>query len=266
MKKIILCADDFGQAAAISAGIMRLVAAQRLSAVSCMSEGDNWNDSAAELARYREHIDIGLHFNLTHRSAAQSFATSPLAPLMLRALTRRIDKRTLVGTLHNQLDRFESALGGTPDFVDGHQHVHMFPGIRTTLLRELQRRYPQQKPYLRSVNPRLSGATGKLKLAVLKLLNSGFSAATQRVGLTSTTGFGGVYSLQADVDFAALMEYWLAAAHSGDLLMCHPGEAANDAMDPIAATRPNELRFLNSAEFAALLLRNQVQLSRFRDL
>jgi predicted glycoside hydrolase/deacetylase ChbG (UPF0249 family) len=266
MKKIILCADDFGQSAAISAGIMQLVQAQRLSAASCMTEGDSWSENGPALARWRDRIDIGLHFNLTHRTAAQSFATRPLNTILLNALSGRIDGNALATTLHSQLDRFESVLGAPPDFVDGHQHVHIFPGIRSALLRELKRRYPHKKPYLRTVNPRLRDRDGALKLGVLKLLNSGFVAAAGRNGLPSTRGFGGVYSLQANADFAALMQRWLHAARNGDLFMCHPGSVANDAADPIAATRSNELRFLNSAEFVALLVRTNVQLSRFRDL
>ncbi len=271
MKKIILCADDFGQSAAISAGILQLVEANRLSAVSCMSEGDDWSTSGAALTNYRNRIDIGLHFNLTHRCTAQSvstesFATQPLGTLLLTSLSGRINNSALAKTLHSQLDHFENVLGAMPDFVDGHQHVHIFPGIRGTLLRELSRRYPAKKPYLRAVNPRLQCRNGALKLSFLKLLNCGFSAAAQRCGLNTTRGFGGVYSLQANANFGPLMHYWLSSIHGGELLMCHPGTADYSTTDPIAATRPHELQYLNSDEFAALLLLNDVKLSRFQYL
>jgi len=266
MKKIILCADDFGQSTAIGAGILQLVQAQRLSAVSCMTESACWPDSAKELFRFRESVDIGLHFNLTHTFAAQAFAARPLGALLIAALSGRIDRRALATSLHTQLDRFEAAAGEMPDFIDGHQHVHIFPGIRGVVLRELKRRYPRRKPYLRAVNPRLRDSDGALKLSFLKLLNSGFRRAATRAGLASTSGFGGIYSLQAKANFPALMQRWIAAARNGDLLMCHPGLADDNAADPIAATRPHELQFLNGPEFAALLLRNDVRLSRFQSL
>jgi predicted glycoside hydrolase/deacetylase ChbG (UPF0249 family) len=266
MKKIILCADDFGQSSAISAGILQLLQAQRLSAVSCMTESPYWMDGAKELVRFRDSIDIGLHFNLTHAFATQSFAARSLGALLVTALSGRIDGSSIAATLHVQLDRFETATGAMPDFVDGHQHVHIFPSIRGVLLRELSRRYPQRKPYLRTVNPRLQGRDGALKLSFLKLLNSGFCRAAARLGLPSTVGFGGIYSLQADANFPALMQRWLTAARSGDLLMCHPGLADDNAADPIATTRPLELQFLNGPDFAALLLRSNVQLSRFHSL
>jgi predicted glycoside hydrolase/deacetylase ChbG (UPF0249 family) len=47
MKRIVLCADDFGQSAAISQGILQLVQAGRLSAVSCMTEADSWRSISA---------------------------------------------------------------------------------------------------------------------------------------------------------------------------------------------------------------------------
>lgn len=269
MKRIILCADDFGQSGAVSSGILQLVEAGRLSAVGCMSEAPGWRERGVELARHRGSIDIGLHFNLTHTFANQTLPARSLRVVLAAALSGRIDTGRLATALHAQLDRFEAAIGDAPDFVDGHQHVHIFPGIRTTLLRELSRRYPSRKPYLRNVNPRWrrTAALGDtLKSSFLKLMNSGFSDAAKNFGLPCTGGFGGIYSLHPDADYAALMQDWLAAARDGDLLMCHPGAATNDAADPIAATRPHELQYLNSDRFAALLQSADVRLCRFQTL
>lgn len=267
MKRIVLCADDFGQSAPICDGILQLVRLGRLSAVSCLTDGDAWREHGATLAKQRDVIDIGLHFNLTHPFPTQQVAARPLGAVLVAALSGRLGDDAIARALHAQLDRFEEIVGGAPHFVDGHQHVHMFPGIRGALLRELGRRYTQRKPYLRHVDPRLpnpmNGAVDALKTAVLKSLNVGFARAAARRGLTCTQGFGGIYSLRPSEDFAALMQGWLAQAHGGDLLMCHPGLAANDATDPIAATRPRELQHLASPEFAAQLRAADVILSRF---
>lgn len=266
MKKIILCADDYAQSAAISAGILQLVEQQRLSAVSCFSEGEFWSRPENSLFDYRDRIDIGLHFNLTQPFANTAVTTQALGAVMRSALSGRIDRAVIATALHAQLDRFEAVSAQAPDFVDGHQHVHMLPGIRDVIVTELTQRYGQQKPYLRAVNPRLPGRGGFVKLLVLKLLGSGFSDLAQRYGLHTNRGFAGIYSLSPQADFAALMREWFDAARSGDLLMCHPGAAANDNSDPIADTRPCELALLQSAEFGALLARNAIRLSRFRDL
>lgn len=266
MKKIILCADDYAQSAAVSTGILQLVRQQRLSAVSCFSEAEFWSTSENSLFDYRDRIDIGLHFNLTQPFATAALAAQPLNTVMRLALSGRLDRISIAAALHAQLDRFEAVAGQMPDFVDGHQHVHVLPGIRNIIVTELAQRYGRKKPYLRAVNPRLPSPGGAIKLFVLKLLGSGFSDLAQRHGLATNRGFAGIYSLQPDADFAALMQRWLAAAQRGDLLMCHPGTAADDISDPIAATRPLELAFLQSAEFAAMLSHHSICLSRFSQI
>ncbi len=266
MKKIILCADDYAQSAAISAGILQLVQQQRLSAVSCFSEGEFWSRPENGLFDYRDRIDIGLHFNLTQPFANAAIAALPLDNVMRSALSGRIDRASIATALHAQLDRFESVAMQAPDFVDGHQHVHVLPGIRDVVVAELLQRYREKKPYLRAVNPRLPGHGGFIKPLVLKLLSNGFNDLAQRCGLRTNAGFAGIYSLQPHADFAALMRRWLSSARNGDLLMCHPGASAHDNSDPIADTRPRELALLKSAEFAELLAHNRICLSRFRDI
>ncbi len=264
--KIILCADDYGQSASISEGIVQLIERGRLSATSCMTEGAFWSDSRNQLPEFRERIDIGLHFNLTHSFAVQTYPAQPLGAVLRTALTGKIDKNAIATALHAQLDRFEAVLGSAPDFVDGHQHVHVFPGIRSVVLQQLARRYPAKKPYLRAVNPRLPGLRRlALKLAFLKLLGSGFADSAARLGMATHSGFAGIYSLQPQQSFPQLMQKWLCAARSGDLLMCHPGLADDTEDDPIGATRPLELAFLASADFTALLANTQTELCRLRD-
>lgn len=272
MKRIILCADDYAQSTAISAGILRLVEQRRLSAVSCFSEGQCWTQAGSALLEYRDRIDIGLHFNLTQPFDGATVAAQPLAAVMRTALSAGLDRAQIAKALHAQLNRFEDVVKTAPDFVDGHQHVHVLPGIRDVVVAALTQRYRQRKPYLRAVNPRLPGHGGFVKLLVLKLLGSGFSDLAQRHGLRVNRGFAGIYSLRDDANFAALMHTWLGEARDGDLLMCHPGAAADDNCDPsgncdpIGTTRPRELALLQSDDFAAALARNAICLSRFSDI
>lgn len=266
LKRIILCADDYAQSAAISTGILQLVEQRRLSAVSCFSEADFWSHGGNALFAYRDRIDIGLHFNLTQPFANSAVAARPLDRLMGLAFSGRIDRAQIINALHTQLDRFETIARQMPDFVDGHQHVHVLPVIRNIVVGELAQRYGRKKPYLRAVNPRLSTHGDFIKLLVLKLLGSGFRDLAQRHGMQTNSGFAGIYSLQPQADFAALINRWFATADDGDLLMCHPGASADDIADPIAATRPRELAFLQSDEFATLLSRHAISLSRLRDI
>ncbi|MFT3930459.1 MAG: ChbG/HpnK family deacetylase [Spongiibacteraceae bacterium] len=270
-KRIVLCADDYAQSAAISDGILQLVEQRRLSAVSCFSEADFWSSADNALLDYRDQIDIGLHFNLTQPFARAVISAKSLNHVMGLAISRRIDRQQVTTALRTQLDRFESVAKQMPDFVDGHQHVHVLPVIRAIVIDELTRRYGDKKPYLRAVNPQLSAPGGFIKLFVLKLLGRGFRQVAQQHGLQTNRGFAGIYSLQPQEDFGALMQRWLVAADNGDLLMCHPGAHADnhfsaDDFDPIAATRPGELAFLQSVNFADQLAQNAIRLSRFRDI
>ena len=44
--------------------------------------------------------------------------------------------------IERQLDTFEKHLGFPPDHIDGHEHVHVLPGIRQSLFEVVSRRYP----------------------------------------------------------------------------------------------------------------------------
>lgn len=266
MKKIILCADDYGQSAAISDGIFDLAMAGRLSATSCLTESEYWLDPRNRINELRGRIDIGLHFNLTHPFSNQLVPAKSLQAVLGASLRAQIDSRLITKTLHFQLDRFEQVMKSPPDFVDGHQHVHIFPGIRAVVLRELSRRYRDCKPYVRSVNPPWINVSDRMKSAFLKLLGIGFTKSAANFGISTNCAFAGIYSLEPNADFPKLMQGWLLNANQGDLLMCHPGNESDDRDDPIRMTRPIEKAFLASDKFADLLKQKNLQLTRFAEM
>jgi predicted glycoside hydrolase/deacetylase ChbG (UPF0249 family) len=279
MKGIILCADDYAFNAAVDAGIVQLVEMGRLSAVGCMTESPRWLDRDNRLPQLRDRIDIGLHFNLTQKFPPQQLPPQhsaddekqPLPQLLRRALLGTVSRQTIADSLHAQLDRFETVMGDAPDFVDGHQHVHIFPHIRKTVLETLARRYRLRRPWLRQVNPSLERGADWNKRLLLSLLNQRFEHAAHRQAFHCNKAFAGIYSLQTTANFPLLMRHWLTHSAEGTLLMCHPGQNASNnpdrsVADEIAATRPLELAWLAGAEFPALLERERIRLSRFRDL
>ena len=268
MKKIILCADDYALTAAVSSGIVELVELGRLSAVGCMTEAPFWTDKSNRLPELRDRVDIGLHFNLT-----QGFGTpkSSLQQILRSALLGTVSEHAIEQSLHDQLDRFESVMGEAPDFVDGHQHVHVFPRFRHVLLHALARRYRLRRPWLRQVNPRIHPGPDWSKRVVLALLDARFAHAAHEHGFTFNKTFAGTYSLQTDAGFDTLLRDWLSRAKSGELIMCHPGHVGANGnkslypADEIAATRPLEFSYLASVEFGAWLQQQQIELVRFRD-
>ncbi len=260
MKTLALVADDYGLAAPIDRGILRLAAAGRLSAVSCIVNAGEWRHSAAHLAALP--VAAGLHWNLTEGrplsgALAQAWPQLPSLPrLLLLAQLRRLPVAALRAELAAQLAAFESAYGRPPAHLDGHQHVHHLPQLRGLVLELLAAR-----PALRvRATGRLAGPGFGFKRRVIEW-TGGRTLARRlaRRGQAQNRVLLGAYDFAA-TDYRALMQRWLRALPpEGALLFCHPGEAG--AGDAIAAARVRELAYLEGDAFAADLAAAGVQLS-----
>ncbi|MEY2667374.1 MAG: hypothetical protein RJA59_12, partial [Pseudomonadota bacterium] len=112
-RRVVLCADDFGMEPSVNEGILRLVEAGRLTAVTCMVDMPAWRAGAPALARLSGRADAGLHLDLGTRSAGELLA------LALRGALGAVDEARVAGRIAAQLDRFEEAFGAPPAFVDG---------------------------------------------------------------------------------------------------------------------------------------------------
>ncbi|MBA4503641.1 ChbG/HpnK family deacetylase [Marinobacterium marinum] len=246
-RSLVLCADDFGLSDDINRAILELVRQGRLSATSCMSLMPAWTaDAAAQLRELETQAALGVHFNLTEGEQA-----IPLGKLMQLSLCGRIDTNRVQSSLEQQLDRFEHLAGRTPDFVDGHQHIQMFPGIRRIVLTTLVRRYGADHPWLRVSTPALQGHDARFKALVLRLMGTGFNAQRHRYGVRGNRDFAGMYSLRPDAGFDRMMRHWLDTLPDGALIMCHPGYASSHSA--LARARDAERAWLAGPRFAAAL-------------
>ena len=65
-------------------------------------------------------------------------------PKLLRAgLLRRLDPEMIHAELLVQLATFKDMFGRAPDFVDGHQHVQLFPQVRDAFLQAVKEAAPE---------------------------------------------------------------------------------------------------------------------------
>lgn len=263
MKTITLCADDYGQNATVSAGILELIQLGRLSAVSCMTGYAHWPEYGAQLAAIKNQIaarvDIGLHFDLSDFITAQGWSFNQL---IINSCLGKVDLQLIEAEFIRQLDAFEAVLGMAPEFVDGHQHIHVFPGIRQVFIRVLKQRYPMQQPYIRLSAPEIAGHDASIKAVILRALVIGFAGLAKRNGFQFPTQFLGMYSLRP-VNYAELFNGWLAQAKNHSLFMCHPGLASNDPQDPIKKARLVEFEYLRSDAFTADLRSQQAVLGKW---
>jgi chitin disaccharide deacetylase len=263
-KTIILCADDFGQGLHISQAILLLATNKRLSAISCMTTEEDWTRHGPSLKSVQSHLDIGLHFNLTH---GKGNYCRPLNEWLFRSLLRQIDKAVVEAQLHDQLDRFEAIMGVSPDFIDGHQHVHSFPVMRDVLTQVIKDRFPTRPPYVRTLTPMIRSADTPFKALILKGASYKFSRALDLQEIDHNSQFGGVYSLSPQAPYREFMNFWLQHSITGALLMCHPGiSPLKSNFDPIQETRIKEYAYLSSDAFLEDCTKASVVLGRFRDI
>lgn len=244
MKRLALCADDYGLNAGISRGILKLAAAQRLTHVSCLVNAAPWTSFAPELKG--SGLQAGLHLNLTEGRALTALPWTdfpPLPRLMVMAHARQLPMAALRTEWHAQLDRFEQALGRAPSHLDGHQHVHHLPQLRELLAELLAARPGLQARHTGHLDGPgfafkrwLIEATGGRTLG--RWLEGQGRAQNQRLL--------GVYDFRPG-RYQCWMRGWLAALPKvGGLIFCHPGEAGDDLID---SARRDELAYFSSSSF-----------------
>jgi chitin disaccharide deacetylase len=261
-----LCADDFALSPAVSQGILEALAAGRLSATSAMTTQKGWPEAARAFRALAPEADIGLHFNLTLGGPLEnmpSFAPAGAFPAMNAivpaAWRSALPRQEIRDELRRQLDAFEAAHGAPPDFVDGHQHVHVLPGIADDLIDELTHRGLAGKIWLRDSadRPRRLFARGKHwgKALTVSALARGFRAKARAAGFALNDGFAGFSDFDAAADYAADFVTYLRAPGARPLIMCHPGHADDELarLDPVTASRETELAFLLSDRFTDML-------------
>jgi hypothetical protein len=275
-RNIMICADDYALSPAISRGILEAFAAGRLSATGAMTNRPSWRAAAKDLATFDGRADLGLHFNLTLGepiSAMPKFAptgTFPLLPGVVRgAVTRALPLDEIGAEVARQLDAFEEAFGRPPDFVDGHQHVHVLPGVRRVLLDELKRRGLVGRLWLRDSSDTpasiLARRLSMPKALRVKLLATGFARAATAAGFAVNEGFSGYSEFDPASDYGTDFANYLRAPGHHHLLMCHPGYVDDEltACDPVTVTRERELAFLLSNRFRETLDVAGVALARW---
>lgn len=274
MKRIVLCADDYGQAQNISQGILDLVKLRRLSAVSCMVNSEHWPSHAAWLKEYRDQIDIGLHFNLTEGRAlsnayrqAHGIQFKPLMQVLAKANLRQFSKAALEAECHAQLGRFMDTFGFAPKHIDGHQHVHQFPLVRDVMMNVYLYHLREHQSYIRLVKEKISWQDIIRSFKKVIIYLSGTNALERLLTLHQiphNKSFAGVYDFAHASRYRQFFQMHLQQINDGGLIMCHPGLANGD--DTIAAARGKEYAYFSSEEFLQDCQIAEVELIRFETM
>jgi len=206
---------------------------------------------------------IGLHVTLTgplkpltpdFRPLAQG-AFHPLQSLLLQSLLRRLDRAALAREVEAQINTFARAFGRPPDFIDGHQHVHLFPQVRDAVLDGARRLAPgawvRQCTSATPLSARLNDPKGLL----VDVLSRTVRERAGKLGIKTNPAFAGTYTYRPDADFARLFPGFLAVLPAEGLVMCHPGHVDDELarLDPLTTIREREYAYLASPAFPAAL-------------
>lgn len=247
MNPIIMSADDYAYSASIDEAIIKLIKNDRLSATSCMVLSPRWKEAGALITpAIRKKASIGLHLDFTQFGNAY-----PHVKLILLSLMRRLPKESIKISINKQLDAFEEVIGSSPDYVDGHQHIHQLPQIRDVLIEVLLERYQNNLPWLRIAKPPVSDGLKGLIIRLLganalekKALAFNFKCSSELLGIYGFNTSPAAYEL--------MLSKWIRQAKKSagvPALMCHPAiqKYSNDkSNDPIFNARLNEYQVLNS--------------------
>lgn len=263
MKKITLCADDYGQNQSISDAIIALLEKNRLSATSCMTTSPRWETDAVRLQPFIGRADIGLHFNLTEgKSLSGQVDFMPLSRLIIKGYARQLDPSAIESELNAQMDAYEASMGRLPDFIDGHQHIHQLPVIRDALFSVYEKRLRKSNPYLRCLyNP--TSHTGGFKGKIIQILGARvFKKTVVKNKIPHNSSFSGIYPFSKAENYARIFPQFLTEVKEGGLIMCHPGLSTSDKSDALLKSRHQEFSYLASDDFLRDCFRAGVSLQR----
>jgi len=253
---VALCADDYALTPRVSAAILDLAHAGRISAISCMTASPLWPELGPLLKAVADKVDVGLHLTLVDETPLTSMPR--LAPggrlpsvrqLIAKSYLRQVPRDEIARETAAQISSFVKVIGRPPAHMDGHLHAHVLPGIRDVVLSAAERMSP--RPWLRSVtDPAASKRPAPYKATFLSALGRRFAHEARRRGFVTNDGFSGFYDF-ASGDFAAAFPSFLRNMGPRHLILCHPGQDGDEAAWAMA--RAAEYDFLKGPVFATLL-------------
>jgi predicted glycoside hydrolase/deacetylase ChbG (UPF0249 family) len=232
------------------------------------------NEQAAALAGLNsdeKRAALGLHVTLTGplRPLSANFAPlrqgrfPPLNAMLRLATARRLQPEPLASEIQAQLEKFIKVFGRPPDFLDGHQHIQLFPQVRDAFLRIVAERAPTA--WVRQCGRARAGRRLRdHKALVLDILSLGFRRKARKLGITVNPAFAGSYAFKARANYARLFPHFLSGLPDGGLIMCHPGVVDTElkGLDSLTTLREQEFAYFNSDAFLQVLAEHNVALAR----
>jgi predicted glycoside hydrolase/deacetylase ChbG (UPF0249 family) len=248
--RLVVNADDLGFHSAIDAGILQAHREGVVTSASILVNGPTAEDASRRAAA--NGLPLGVHLCLVSGlpPVAPASEVPSLAPEgVFRAgwadvarawLRRELRAAEIDRELRAQVARARE-LGAQPDHLDGHQHLHLLPGVSGIVARiaedeRLPVRWPREVPsfeWLRAPGP-----------AAKSLLLSGLSLVP-RARPRRRLGAVGVFA-SGTLDEIRLLRALDALSEGDHEILCHPGQ------NPGTVPQEPTWRYGWEAELAAL--------------
>jgi chitin disaccharide deacetylase len=274
-RRIWLCADDYGISPGVNRAIRDLIERGRLNATSVMvvgpAIGRDEVDALQSAASSSPRCAIGLHVTLTAPFRPLTMHFRPLdggmfpgfRTLLRSAQLRRLDPEIIEAEVAMQLKTFRDLFGRGADFVDGHQHVQLYPQVRDGFLAAVKAHAPGAWVRQARRNQPLAQRLSSPKALFLDFLSTQFRRRASQAGIAYNRAFSGAYDYSRTPDYGALMQQFLDGMAEDGVVMCHPGfvDDVLVSLDPLTRTREVEHTYLAGEAFPRLLALNNVTLS-----
>lgn len=273
--RLIVHADDFGLSEPVNHGIVEAHCRGIVTSTSIMACGAAFEHAVA-LARSTPTLDVGVHLTLTEEPPVSNPDRIPslLAPdgrfhthttsFVRHYLAGRVSLDEVERELDAQIRRIVER-GVAVSHLDGHQHVHMVPGIRRVVGRLATRygipavRYPREapRPYM------LADPKSAPRVVQLLALNA-FCMAADAGGARRPDHFFGFFFGGRLTKANLLRVFEVLPRHGLCELMCHPGRADGDSAHAHWHYRwQDELDALTDTDVAARLRDRGVELTSY---
>ena len=274
--QLIVHADDFGISESVNNGIMRAHREGILTSTSIIANGSAFAH-ALSLARQTPTLDIGVHLTLTEETPILPPDTIPTLvqdygrfhPDVTALATRHMQGRIALDEAGKELDAQICTIqdhGVTVSHLDGHQHIHMLPGIRAVVQR-LAKVYgiPAIRTPRERIRPYMLKSPQNLKRLIQLMILNRFCSVPPRTTLRTPDHFYGFFSggnLIED-NLRALIE---KLPNEGVCeIMCHPGNSdPSGSYDHWHYHWEEELRALVAPSIRDRLDERDIELTSYR--
>ena len=195
MRRIWLCADDYGISPGVNIAIRDLVVRGRINATSALVVAPSFHRSEAMALESLNRDEPRVADWASRRPHGAFPAVEPGVPAAGRRRNScRWDARSLTRSCGasitmrssakspRQLSTFVQMFGRPPDYIDGHQHVHLLPQVRDAVLQVAKEQVPNA--WLRQCGRagRLAARLGDYKAFFLDALSATFRRRAAALG------------------------------------------------------------------------------------